>query len=221
MANNYYDMTGVLVLDAVTPVIKALFGRLHLDAKSPGNGQAFIADIAESTNCTWNSVLVNLQALVKELGVSLSDDAESNVQEHLYALATHFGADQDAVLFSLVEHLDFDCTPNLDALFEIAIRFDDGHGLKSYKTEASWHCSQPRLFQFGGAGEFRSRLVTLGNSSGQTVLLGEDLDKALLANDIETCASRIFSEVQKMIDSIKDETQRTLVLAQLADLVAH
>lgn len=31
MAQNYYDATGTLVLDKVTPIIKALFGGFNLD----------------------------------------------------------------------------------------------------------------------------------------------------------------------------------------------
>ena len=49
MANNYYDATGVLVLDQVTPVITALFGGLKLDASYPGNGEVYIAQIAEDS----------------------------------------------------------------------------------------------------------------------------------------------------------------------------
>ena len=31
MSNNYYDATGVLVLDRITPVMTALFGGFNLD----------------------------------------------------------------------------------------------------------------------------------------------------------------------------------------------
>ena len=40
MANNYNEGTGVLVLERVTPVIKALFGAFALNEGHPGNGQA-------------------------------------------------------------------------------------------------------------------------------------------------------------------------------------
>lgn len=43
MANNYYEATGVLILDEVTPVITALFDAFNLDPDFPGNGQAYIA----------------------------------------------------------------------------------------------------------------------------------------------------------------------------------
>lgn len=50
MANNYYDATGVLVLNQVTPVISALFGGFKLDASFPSEGQAYIALVAEDHN---------------------------------------------------------------------------------------------------------------------------------------------------------------------------
>lgn len=56
MANNYYDATGVLVLDQVTPVITALFGGLKLDASYPGNGEVYIAQIAEDSGAHWDDV---------------------------------------------------------------------------------------------------------------------------------------------------------------------
>lgn len=48
MANNHYEATGVLVLDRVTPVIRALFGGFQLDADYPGNGDAYIALVASN-----------------------------------------------------------------------------------------------------------------------------------------------------------------------------
>ncbi|BGD46986.1 TPA: hypothetical protein ACSQFP_003713 [Pseudomonas aeruginosa] len=57
MANNYYEGTGVLVLNRVTPVIKALFGAFALDENHPGNGQAYIAQIAETNDPRWTDVL--------------------------------------------------------------------------------------------------------------------------------------------------------------------
>jgi hypothetical protein len=42
MAQNYYDGTGVLVLDKVTPVIRGLFGLFRLDETYPGDGRVYI-----------------------------------------------------------------------------------------------------------------------------------------------------------------------------------
>ena len=61
MADNYYDMTGTITLDKVTPVIKALFGPFELDENYPGDGTVYIANIAENSNCSWDEVLDNLR----------------------------------------------------------------------------------------------------------------------------------------------------------------
>jgi hypothetical protein len=74
MANNYYEATGVLVLDRVTPVIQALFGAFALDESHPGNGQAYIAQIAETTNPQWPDVLDGLEDLATQLGIPMPDD---------------------------------------------------------------------------------------------------------------------------------------------------
>ena len=92
MANNYYEGTGVLVLDHVTPVIKALFGAFRLDEHHPSNGQAYIAQIAETNNPRWTDVLDGLENLAAQLGIPMPDDEELSIPPLLERLAAHFGA---------------------------------------------------------------------------------------------------------------------------------
>ena len=103
MANNYYEGTGVLVLDHVTPVIKALFGAFRLDEHHPSNGQAYIAQIAETNNPRWTDVLDGLENLAAQLGIPMPDDEELSIPPLLERLAAHFGADQDGELENLIE----------------------------------------------------------------------------------------------------------------------
>lgn len=219
MANNYYDMTGLLVLKNVTPVIKALFGMFNLGEISK-NGEAFIADIAESTCASWDAVLGNLQDLVTGLGLALPDDAEDNVEEHLYVLASHFGADGNEQLANLIENTDFDESVGLDALFTIARAFDDGHGLKAYKTESSWHCSKPRLFEFGGAGDFSGVHVAVGTWSRQAIELGEALETALEIGDTDMAANVLRDKVGSILAGIHSEKTRDVLRSKLSDLLA-
>jgi len=221
MANNYSDMTGVLVLDKVTPVIKALFGPFDLDETYPGNGQAYIASISESSNNSWDSVLENLQGLTEELGLALPEDADDDVVEHLHVLAAHFGCVDNESLRLIIEHGDFDDYADLDTLFEIAKAFNDGHGLKAYKTETSWHCSKPRLFEFGGCGDFRGSHVTTGGSSSGIVTLGEDLEAALSANDTSKAADILFNKVTGILGGVFDESARLAIRNRLAGLLAE
>ena len=129
MANNYYDATGVLVLDQVTPVITALFGGLKLDASYPGNGEVYIAQIAEDSGAHWDDVCEDLVALAQSLGLSVPSEGPPTMDDVLAVLSRHFGTDQDEDLQHLIEHHRFEDDSDLDALFLIATRLDDGHGL--------------------------------------------------------------------------------------------
>lgn len=223
MANNYYDMTGVLVLDKVTPVVEALFSPLELDADYPGNGEAYIAQIAESTASDWDCVNENLQGLAEKLGLTLEDD-EGNpaetVEEVLEVLARHFNATQNEDLGNLIDQEDFNDQVTLDALFTIAQAFNDGHGLKAYKAEAAWHCSKPRLFEFGGSGVFVGSHVTTAGTSSEAISFGEALETALSANDVDAVAVMIHKKVGSLLAGIFAEEPRAEVRRKLAKLLS-
>ena len=221
MANNYCDMTGVLVLDKVTPVIQALFGPFNLDATYPGHGKAYIADISEESNTSWDAVADGLRELIRQLGLPLPEDPTHDVEQILLVLAEHFGASNDEALDSLIEQHRFEDDADLEALFEIARCFDDGHGMKAYKVEAAWHCSKPRLFEFGGAGEYCGSHVRIRNSSNQTVSLGEDLEAALTFKDLAQAAKRIQSEVDRILGGFTSEVARDAVRAKLVVLLSE
>lgn len=221
MANNYYDMTGILFLDKATPVIKALFGAFELDENYPGNGQAYIANISDSSNCSWESVGENLQDMVEDIGLSLPEDAESTVEDCLHALAAHFNADKNEELANLIEHADFDDEADLDSLFTIARAFDDGHGLTACKTETAWHCSKPRLFEFGGAGDFTGRHVSIGGSSSQVAQLGEALEEALSVDDAAKAADILSKEVGRILAGVYDENARSQIQSKLSEMLSE
>lgn len=222
MANNYSDMTGVLVLDKVTPVIKALFGVFELDENYPGNGQAYIACISESSSCSWASVLENLQELAEDLGLNLEDDEGNEAQdmdEVLHVLSRHFKAEYNVDLANLIERSSFEDDADLDSLFTIAKAFGDGHGLKSYKTETAWHCSKPRLFEFGGAGEFTGSHVAVSGSSTQVTQLGEELEAAVASGDTDKAAEVLRKKVGSILAGVYDEAAREAIRSKLSELL--
>ncbi len=219
MANNYCDMTGVLVLDKVTPVIKALFGVFELDERYPGNGEAYIACIAESSCCSWDSVLENLHELAQDLLGHAPENGET-VDDVLLILATHFKAEQNEELANLIEHRNFEDEADLASLFTIARAFDDGHGLKAYKTETAWRCSQPRLFEFGGSGSFAGTHVAVEGSSQQIVQFGEALETALAASNTDAAAGAILEWVGSLLAGIHAESARAEVQRKLINLLS-
>lgn len=222
MANNYYDMTGVLVLDKVTPVIRALYGALELDENYPGNGFAYIANISESTSNSWCSILENLLELADSLKLEVVDEdgqPGESMEDVLSALALHFKVDDSIELENLIEHNDFDDDADMKSLFMIAKLLNDGHGLTAYKTESAWHCSKPRLFEFGGCGDFTGTHVTVSGSSNQVVSLGEELEASLATGDTDAAAELVRTNVSELLAGIYDETVRTQVRNKLIQLL--
>jgi hypothetical protein len=137
MANTYYDATGVLVLDKVTPVIAALFGGYRLDESYPGKGEVYIARISEENMPSWDEVFENLKDFAADLSISISERDTENIRSLLKLLSGHFNAVDDEELCHRIEHDDFDDDTDLETLFIIATRFDDGHRLKAIKWEGA------------------------------------------------------------------------------------
>ncbi|CAM5345805.1 hypothetical protein AFAE65S_01307 [Alcaligenes phenolicus] len=221
MANNYYEGTGVLVLERVTPVIKALFGAFALDESHPGNGHAYIAQIADTNDPRWTDVLDGLEDLAAQLGIPMPADEGLALPPLLERLAAHFRAEQDAELENLIEHHKFEDSADLEALLLIATCFDDGHHLSAIQFEGCWYCSKPRLFEFGGNGCYLSREVQVFKTSSQALQLGDQLRKTILAADIEEASALIALEAANLLAGINGEQFRLKVRHRVAERLAQ
>jgi len=219
MANHYYDATGVLVLKQVTPVINALFGAFQLDASYPGDGQAYIAILSEENNPLWDDVHAGLTTLAGSLG--LITDETASIQQVLNLLAEQFAATDDEAFRQLVEQHVFEGSIELDALFLIATHLDDGHHLQAIQFEGCWHCSKPRLFEFGGAGHFLSRELNLFGSSSQVRHLGEQLHQAIVAADVGAASALIVQETIRLLLSITNVSLRKTLQLFVAERLAE
>jgi hypothetical protein len=216
MANNYYDATGVLILDQVTPVITALFGAFRLDATFPGDGEVTIARLSESDDPQWDDVLDGLVELAKAFGQPLPASDELGLPAVLRALAKHFRAEDREDLKQLIEHQSFEDEAELEDLFLIATCFDDGHGLTAIKLEGAWYCDKPRLFEFGGEGVFISREVTLYGASLLALELGHGLREALLQGDLDEAANWLTLHLNRLLSGIRDADTREALRLKLA-----
>lgn len=210
MATNYFDATGVLSLEQVTPIIHALFGCFDVDDAWPGNGAAYITWSTDSGGPQWNEVLLGLIDLAARLDLPSSDD-EPTVKSVLVLLAAHFGAAQDAELMRLIEQHVFEDAVDLATLFFIAVRFNDGHNLVALSYEGCWHSSKARLFEYGGDGGFLSREFCMSTSSAQARDLGPQIREAILMNDVEEVAVRIARETLALLSGIGDLRVRASV----------
>jgi hypothetical protein len=123
-------------------------------------------------------------------------------------LAKHFGTDQNPELQNLVEHHQFEDSADLEALMLIASCFNDGYNLAAIQFEGCWHCSKPRLFEFGGEGCFLSRELSVFSGSRQALDLGLDLRQAILADDLDQAAARIAKETLSLLAGVSEESIR-------------
>lgn len=217
MASIYRNMTGVLVLQSVTPVITALFGAYKLDASHPGNGEAYIAELEPGVSISWDSVLDHLEKVVTELNLPL---ASSSVASHLYALAAHINVQVIPELRALINQIGFEDTPDLDDLFAIARLIDDGHGLRAIKTMASCHSNKPLLFEFCGDGDYVGVHVATSVWTHQAMDLGEKLDAAIEAGDTDKAADVLRKKVDDILAGVHSETVRAELRAKLGELLA-
>lgn len=212
MTQHFHDLTGVLVLDQVTPVIKALFGGFKLDESRPGNGEVFIARMSETNDPQWDDIRDQLVALAKQLGLSPSDtEAGATSEDWLSALAEHFNGGA-LLLCNLIEPDD---SAELDDLFEIAQLMDDGHGLKAMKLEAAWHSSKPGLFEFGGSGNYRGRHFVTSSTSSASLSTGTAVDAALAERNSTKAAERLLSDIRHLLAGIADPVLHAEVCAKL------
>lgn len=219
MANNYYDATGVLVLDRVTPVISALFDGFLLDATWPGNGQAFIARISDENDPQWPDIRDGLMSLAAQLGLPCPEAEDITINTILRLLAGHFHVADDDGLNTLIDAHSFEAAADLETLFVIAIYLDDGHGLRAIQFEGCWHCSKPRLVEFGGDGTFISREVIHYGNSRQPIEFGTRLRGTLIAGDLDTASAMFATMVRQTLSGITDKGTRDALAVRLATLL--
>ena len=220
MANNYMDMTGVLKLDAVTPVITALFGGFKLDPTTPGNGQVSIAAGTEKNIVSWACVCSDLADLAVTLGTGIGEQDMDDMSAVLEALAIAFNCHEAPFIAHLVDCEDWDGDAELSVLFAIATRFDDGHGLSYFSVEGAYTCNRQLLGQFGGFGEFCSKEYSICEGSNRTVELGNQVHDALVAGDSDSAAEVLLRQVTSLLDGIADEEVMRQVRQKVAARLA-
>ena len=222
MANTYLDQTGTIRVEAVTPIIQALFGAYNLDATTPGQGDVYIASGTETANITWDAIRADLHDTAVSLGLDVQESDSESMPEILGALAEHFHCADDPFLLALMEEDDWEGDSSLSVLFELAKRFNDGHDMQYFKIEGAWTCNRPLLGQFGGYGEFGSEHYAICEDSRSIAELGLEIHKALINGDTDQVASLLFDQVTDLFDGIYDEdTMRNIrqkVAAKLAVL---
>lgn len=218
MAHNYYDGTGVLVLDKVTPVIRGLFGLFRMDENYPGEGRVYIAQSSEVCTPTWDEIADNVYNTAKSLGLTLAEPEWANwsLETYLKLLAPKTG---EAVIETILPE-DHETEADLGDVFDIAKMFDDGHGLKAMKIQNAWHADSLRLNEFGGSGEYFGKHYFTQGDSRQVISYGEAVDAALEKTDCTAAGKVIAARAQELLEGILDSSVQCEVRALVAQAVA-
>lgn len=221
MHHRCFNATGVLILDEVTPVIRALFGKLNLKEDHPGPGHASFARLAEAHGTPSMDIHSGLAVQARQLELPYSEVAHPTTADLLELLAEHFGAADDELLRWYLDAHEVEQAADLDVLFVIATRFDDGHGLQSIKQESTWFNSEPDGFEFGGDACYVSREIVLTDASTATIDFGQHLCAALVRNDLDQAHRLLHCRVNGLLMSIQNRTARQALAQRLLGALAQ
>lgn len=221
MANNYYDGTGVLVLDKVTPIISALFGGYNLDASYPGDGEAYIALVAEDNRPNWEGVAYELLELAEELNIEIVETEEPEIKTVLEAFASFYGAADHPDLANLIKDNSFEQEADLEELFLIASCFNDGHNLTAIRFEGCWHADKARLFEFGGNSLFISQSFNFSGDTTSSLGVFTRLYRALTDGELDAAAVEIANETTRRLAGVADDEMRTTLTKRVAGHLAQ
>ena len=212
MASNFYQQTGIILLDNVTPVIKTIFSAFTIGEVRNGSA-SFISD--DDNNLHWESLREDLVRLAEEMQIELPVTADrDSTDDWIAALLGHFApADED--LRSLV--LGSDEQPTMGELFRLARNLDDGHGLIALKLEGAWTCTKPIPFAFGGNGEYYGQHVMVQTSSQSAVSIGDQLENKLAADLPKAAADVLLNEVLQLLNGIHNPDARSAVQRALGE----
>ena len=223
MTQNYYEATGVLVLDHVTPVIRTLFGIFSLRETFDGmrEDEAYIAQKNPPNKVLWGELLEPLAHLAKRLRCPIPSNGNIDMQTCLDVLSTHFQVDHSH-LDELIARYNPTHRIYLDDLFLLATCFDDGHALTEIKATGAWCCSEPRLFEFGGDGIYICHEMALYTSSTSALELGHTLRAALNRGNICDAANGLAATVESLFlrgfrdDALRDTLRQALAFELLS-----
>jgi len=227
MANNHYDITGVIRVKKLTPVIRALFQCYNLSENYPGNGEysIFVQEWFNSSYPTWDNFIASLTKLCEELKINLPDEEnEPQYAEVIQRLLAHYGPNDVIRASGLIniaqQASDYDDV-SLSYIFELAHLLDDSHGLEVIQSDNAWYCDKPRHGEFGGGATYQSPRMHLYASSTMPGYHGETIDKALVEGNYPHVAELLFTETKRNLDNIYQPDARQGVANALVQHIQH
>lgn len=206
MADTYFDATGTLTLNTVTPVIKALFGGFNLDPTYPGHGQVYVATIAECSDPSWDDLAEAIESLCQSMEIEFIQ-GEEDTNDLVFKIADKLGVPHPE--HRLVPNED--TGPSLEEMTCLAMALDDGHGLQRMSYQGAWHCNRPRLHSFGGLTELVSRHQAVFTNTVVDHDNFLEVDKLLEQGEVKVVGQKIAAQFSQRLNAISDPVAREAV----------
>ena len=206
MADTYFDATGTLTLNTVTPVIKALFGGFNLDPDSPGHGQVYVALKAECSDPRWGDLIEEIESLCQSMEIEFIQ-GEEDINDLVIKIADKLGVPHP-------EHRlvpNDDSGPSLEEMTWLAMALDDGHGLQRMSYQGAWRCSRPRLGEFVGLTELVSRHQAVFTNTVVDHDNFLEADKLLEQGEVKAVGQKIAAQFSQRLKAISDPVAREAV----------
>jgi hypothetical protein len=222
MAKGTFEGTGVLRLTAVTPVIEALFSGYAIKPSESEQGEAYIRKSSDDAYPTWSQVANQLQRLAEGLGIAEKDDVPKDSEDLaalILALGAHYSKGKN-VSIPLMDH-EFENDAYLGELFDLAQLLDDGHGLVSLEIQSAAYSHRPIRSEFGSHGFFIGHGLFIGSGvvarsgSNTAVHVGQKLNQAVLAKDIDGSVRMLREQLAETMNWITDPEMKLEVAKRL------
>ena len=202
-------VTGVVTLDKVTPVIKALFGCFGISDTVDKDSFAYISPSDGYTTAKWSHVFDALFLLAEKLKVTLPKNSKSNHFDCIRALAQYYDAENAPNIEAMKDYVfDMDDMPNIEVLFVIACFLRDGHGIGSISHFGTWTDEENLPGSYSG---FAAEKIVMYQNMTDPVCRRALLAFALSEGHNEKAVELMLEDFQSRLSEIIDEDDRALV----------
>jgi len=219
MATSSYAASGLLVLDRLTPTIRALFGEHHLVDKLEYGKVVEFSLGTELGEPLWRNLLPHLKHLATERGVSPPPENEQTSLRLLQEVAASFHLTKDKETRDILASTRFDGIADVSMLFRLCLKFDDDHGLRNLLYQGSRWSDGREPFAYGGNACFLSRHAQLFVDTTSLVETGELISRGVEIRDMDLAAEHIATAAWELIHGISDASLRGPVAARVAYLL--
>lgn len=216
MGDIYHTFEGSMILEKVTPVIRALFTSLNLRPSSTEPGTFFFSGSDALTS--WSAIQEDIVAMIPVAQVGPFEvEKIDSAQDALYVLAGYLKVDDyDLMNFLETNAFSDDYSPQLHELVFLARKLDDGHGLRLVKCEGSWDGQQFGSACLGGDAQFFSDHFDSSVQTSVALAFAQGVGEALEVGDIAGATHHVGRHVEGILNGLKDDGVRTRISFGLA-----